>query len=277
MQIALVTDSTSDLPPHILEKHHIQSIPAILIIREKEFRDSIDISRQAYYERLPDISPPPTTAAPAPGIYQNVYQQLIEDGADHILSIHASSTLSGIYNTAKLVSQSFKNRVTVVDSRQLSLGLGYQVLEAAEAISHGADIQTILDRLVSLRNRLEIHAMLDTMEQLRRSGRVSWTQAGVGNLLKLKLFIELKDGEVLRAGQVRSRTRGVSKLKEMILSFGKFERFAVLHTNAESDAKQLLDDLDIEIQHEPLLINVTTTIGTHVGVNGLGFAAVLEK
>ncbi len=276
MQIGIVTDSTSDLPPKILEKYQIESIPAIVVIDGQQYRDSLDLSRQDYYQQLPNIIPPPTTASPAPGAYHDTYQQIFDKGADHILSIHAASDLSAIHDTAKLVSKGFDGRVTVVDSQQLSLGLGFQVLEAVKAAEEGLEISEIIQRIESLKDRLQVHAMLDTMEQLKRSGRVSWAQAGIGSILKLKLFIELKEGRVLKEGQTRSRRRAITNLKNRIRSYGEIEQFAMLHTNAEQDAKNILEDLELKLNIDPFIINVTTVIGTHVGVNALGFVAVLK-
>ena len=276
MQIGIVTDSTSDLPPQILKKYQIESIPAIVVNGGEQFRDSVDLSRKEYYQRLPDINPPPTTASPAPGTYEETYRDIFDKGADHIISIHAASDLSAIHDTAKLVSKGFGSNVTVVDSQQLSLGLGFQVLEAIKAAKKGLEIPEIIARIENIRGRLQVHAMLDTMEQLKRSGRVSWAQAGFGSFLKLKLFIELKEGQVLREGQARSRRRAINSLKDRIRSYGEIEQFAILHTNAEQDAKNILKELDLSLDEDPFIINVTTVIGTHVGVNALGFVAVLK-
>jgi DegV family protein with EDD domain len=128
-----------------------------------------------------------------------------------------------------------------------------------------------------MHNRVGIIAMLDTLEYIRRSGRVSWARARIGNLLQIKPFIELKDGTVSSLGESRTRGKGIQRLKEFLIKLGNLERLAILHTNAEQDAHKFLDNLHIHLSHPPLVINVTTVIGTHVGPNALGFAAVTQQ
>jgi DegV family protein with EDD domain len=123
---------------------------------------------------------------------------------------------------------------------------------------------------------VRVVAMLDTLEYVRRSGRVSWARAQLGNLLRVKPFLEVRDGEVLRIGEARTRHKGIERLKQLAQGLGALERFAMLHTNAEDEARQILEEINPDLNTSPLVVNVTTVIGTHVGPNGLGFAAVLR-
>jgi DegV family protein with EDD domain len=182
--------------------------------------------------------------------------------------------LSGIYNAARLAAQEFGQRVTVLDSGQLSLGLGYQVILAAEAAAQGAMQEQVLSLVESVRTRVRLTALLQTIEYIHRSGRVSWAAAMIGGAFRLQPLIELRYGIVHRLGQSRTRLQGVEQLVEMLNSWGQLERLAVLHTNAESAAWQLLEHVRSKVAIPPLLVNVTTAIGTHVGPNGLGFVAV---
>ena len=274
MKIGLVTDSTSDIPPDLVELHAIEVVPAILNIGDLSLEDGIGITRDKFYEQLPFLSTSPTTAAPSVGNFQSRYDQLFSKGIEKILSIHPSNKLSGIYNAARLAAQSFAEKVIVLDSGQISLGLGFQVLAAAESISQGLKLEDILQLLESIKQRVRVVALLDTVEYMRRSGRVSWAKAMVGGLLNLKPMIELRFGLVERAGQTRTREQGIKHLIENLQSWGSLERLAVLHTNSEEAARNLLESLSIKLQDIPLVVNVTTVIGTHVGPNGLGFAAV---
>jgi DegV family protein with EDD domain len=276
MSIALVTDSTADLTPDLIEQYQIEAIPAIIILHEEEFEDGISITREQFYAQLPFLDPPPTTATPAPGAFETTYKKLLDDGAEHILSIHVSHKLSGFYNAAQVAAQAFPGKITVIDSGQLSLGIGFQVIAAAEAIAKGADLEQALDAIEKSKENIRVVAMLDTMTQLRRSGRVSWATAGLGSLLKLKIFVEVKDGEVLRLGQARTRRNAIDRLRNMLLGFGALEKIAVLHTNALQDARDLLDSLGLTLKAPPIVINVTPAIGNHVGTNALGFAVVLR-
>jgi DegV family protein with EDD domain len=276
MNIALVTDSTCDLPSDLVSAHQIHVVPNILVMDGLSVEDNKEFSRVDFYRQLPDMATFPTTSTASVGTYQALYEQLVEQGFDQILSVHASQELSGIFNAASTAAQSLAGQVTVIDSQQVSLGLGFQILEAAEAISQGAAIDSIVDLLSRVRERTRLVAMLDTLEFIRRSGRVSWARARLGALLNLKPFVEVKDGHVQSLGELRTRKKGVARLLEMMQSPQPLKRFALLHTNAEEEARKLLATLAPDVPTTPLVVNVTTAIGAHVGPNGLGFVALFQ-
>ena len=274
MSIAIVTDSTSDLPPETIEQLSIHVIPNILVIDGQSLEDGLDISRQEFYERLPNLKTLPTTASASSGKFQMLYERLFEQGIEHIISLHAPSILSGIFAAASLAAQSFGNKVKVIDSGQVSLGLGFQVIAAAKAAAKGGTVEAILEGIQEIRQRIHLFAMLDTLEYARRSGRVSWMRAQLGSLLEIKPFIELRAGKVLNLGQVRTHHKGVNRLLQILQNLGPLESLAVLHSNAEKDALLFSQQVKNEIRSTQMIVNVTTVIGTHVGPNGLGFAAV---
>jgi DegV family protein with EDD domain len=279
MSIAIVTDSTADIPYELADQHHIHIVPNTIVIDGQSMEDGRDLSRYEFYERLPALKQPPTTATASSGTYEALYEKLLAQGASHILSIHASSLLSGIYNAAHTAAQAFEGRVFVVDSELVSLGLGFQVLEAAEAVARnpGAEdvpADQVLKLLEDVRSRTRVVAMLDTLEYVRRSGRVSWARARLGEMLKIKAFIEVKAGKVLSLGETRTFRKGFDRLIELLHDLGPLERLAVLHTNAEEEAGRLLNELDPQLPTEPLIVNITTVIGAHVGPRCLGFVAV---
>jgi DegV family protein with EDD domain len=275
MDISIVTDSTADIPSDLIEKYQIQVIPNLIMIDGASLQDGIGISRQEFYQRLPWLDPPPTTATASSGVYSETYERLFRQGARYILSMHPSARLSGILNAASSAAQAFGEKVHVLDSGQVSLGLGFQVLAAAEAIYQDASLDNVLRRIKDVGNRVHLVAMLDTLEYVRRSGRVSWARARLGNLFQIKPFIELKEGVVFSLGESRTRAKGCLRLKEFLSRLGSLERLAILHTNAEQDARQFLAELQLNLPLPPLIINVTTVIGNHVGPNGLGFVAVI--
>ena len=155
------------------------------------------------------------------------------------------------------------------------MGLGFQVLAAAEAAANGAHLDDILKIVAGVQQRIRLYAMLDTLEYIRRSGRVSWARARLGEILRIKPFIELKNGHVFSLGEARTYQKGISRLYEHLANLGPIERLAILHTNAEEQARQFIARLEINIPDPILIVNVTTIIGTHVGPNGIGFTAVL--
>lgn len=274
MRIGLVTDSTADIPTELRQEYGIEVVPNLINIGGQSYADGVDITREQFYEWLPKLNPLPTTSAPSVGAFQQRYDKLLKDGAEQVLSIHPPNNLSGIFNAARLASQEFDGRVHVLDSGQLSLGLGFQVLAAAEAIARGVLLEKVLDIVESVRQRVRVAALLETIEYVRRSGRVSWARAMIGSLLHLQPLIELRHGIVHRLGQARTRLQGVERLIETLDSWGPLERLAVLHTNAEAAARRLLEEVRQRVVTPILVVNVTTAIGTHVGPNGLGFAAV---
>lgn len=274
MKIAIVTDSTADLSADLVESYNIHVVPNLLIIDGKSLEDNKDISRQEFYERLPSMKTPPTTATASTGTYQQLYEEILQKGAHHIISVHAASLLSGIYNAASAAALAFGERVQVIDSHQITLGLGFQVLAAAEAVAHELPFDKVISVITNVRRRVRVIAMLDTLEYVRRSGRVSWARAQLSNLLRVKPFLEVRDGQVHRLGEARTRQNGIKRLMQFLLDLNALERLAILHTNAEADARRFLADLAPDLPTTPLIVNVTTIIGTHVGPNGLGFAAV---
>lgn len=276
MKLGIVTDSTSDLPQYLIEQYELEVVPSILVIDGKEYADGIGIAREEFYRKLPSLQTQPTTAAPSIGDFSSRYKSLLARGCDHILSIHASATLTSILNIAQQAASDFPDRVTCVDSTSLSLGLGFQVLAAAEAAEMG--LQTALAEVESTRKRLHVSAALDTMENLRRSGRVPGAVAMLGSLLNIKPLIELTNGEVKAIGAVRTTKQANERMLNFLLEGGSLERLAILHTGAESRAREFLNELmqkaSQSAPRDILMVNVTPVIGTHVGPNGLGFAAV---
>ena len=277
MSIAIVTDSTADIPPEYLAEYNIHVMPNIIVIEGQEVEDGESFSRQAFYEKLPFMKSFPTTSTASSGSYQKLYESLLQKGYNQIISLHASSLLSGIFNAARTGAQAFEKYVHVIDSHQVSLGLGFQVLAAAQAVQRGWPVESILNHIENVRRRVRLIAMFDTLEYVRRSGRVSWAKAGLGTILRIKPFVEVKEGIVRSLGEVRTRRKGIERLVTMIRNLGNLEYLAVLHTNAEVDASQVLEALKAKVTGmSPMIVNVTTIIGAHVGPNGLGVAAVTQ-
>lgn len=277
MKIGIVTDSTCDIPAHVAEQNEIEVVPSILIIEGKEYADGKGITREEYYNRLPSLQTPPTTAAPSIGEFSTRYESLLTRGYDHIISIHAAGTLTTTINSARQAAQDFSNKVTVIDSFSLSLGLGFQVLAAAEAAQEDG-LEAALAAVDSTRRRLHVIAALDTMDYLRRSGRVPAAVTFFSGILNIKPMVELTEGRLKPIGAARTTKQSGQRVLDLLLEDGKLERLAILHTNAEPRARELLNNImqqsSQSVPRDILMVNVTTVIGTHVGPNGLGFAAV---
>ena len=276
MKIGIVTDSTSDIPKYLIEQYEMEVIPTILILDGKEYADGQGISRDDFYTRLPSLRKLPTTAAPSIGDFSSRYDSLIRRGCDHLISIHAAGQLTTIVNSAHQAAQDFPNKITIIDSGSLSLGIGFQAIAAAEAAENG--LQAALNAIKSTRRRLKVYAALDTMEYLKRSGRVPGAVATLGGLLSIKPLVEPIDGEVKAIGAVRTTSQANERILDLLLGQGELERLAILHTGAESRAKEfigmVMQKASQSVPRDILIVNVTSVIGTHVGPNGLGFASV---
>lgn len=278
MKIGLVTDSPADVPLDWVEEYDIEVVPAILVIEGKQYIDGTGISREEYYRRLPVMKTPPTTAAPALGEFVSRYKKLFERGYTHLISIHTAGTLTSIVNFARKAAEEFVGRITVLDSGQLSLGVGYQVLAAAEAIKKGLGLADVLAAIQRTRQCIHLAAALDTMEYVRRSGRVPAAVAALGGLLSIKPLVSVHEGEVKALGVARTTRSATERLMAILADLGPLERLTILHTNAEARAREFIDLLMAtcrkNLPAEMRMVNVTTVIGAHVGPNGLGFAAV---
>lgn len=181
-----------------------------------------------------------------------------------------------MYNTALVAAKAIGKQVQVIDSRHVTLGLGYQVLAAAEAARAGQTLVEIQKIVTEIRKRIHLIAMLDTLEYAHRSGRISWTRSNISALLRIKPFLGIEDGKVIRMGQTRTRQKGVERLYNMLADLGPLEHLAVLHSNAEADAIRVVEHFKMVVKNRPLVINITSIIGVHVGPNGLGFVAVTQ-
>lgn len=275
MVIRIVTDSTCDLPPEMIDRYGINVVPLYINIGDLEYLDGIDITRQDFYTKLPTLPTHPTTAVPSPQKFQAIYDSLAEEGATHILSIHISEALSAVVNIAQVAAQEFTSTlVTVFDSRQLSLGTGFLVEAAAKLAEAGHSVEHILHLLEDQIKRTHVFAALDTLEFLKRSGRMNRFVANIGTLLQLKPILTMYDGNPGNE-QVRTRQRALKRLDEMLHEKGTLERVAILHANAPDRVSELRDLLSSHhLPVEPIVADITPVIGAHIGPGAFGFAVI---
>ncbi len=271
---AIVTDSTSDIPEQAAKALDIDVVPALLTIEGKTFRDGIDIARKDFYRQLPHFKTPPTTAAPSPLAYEELYEKRLSSGYDQILSVHLSAKLSGMINVVNQAAQNFDGRVHIYDSQQVSLGLGFQVMEAAQAVSDEVPLPSILQKMDETRSKIRLIAMLDTQDYLLRSGRVSWATANLGKMLRIRLLLGVEQGEVVRKALVRTRNKAIEELSAMARSWNSLQRLAILHTAAAEEARALADSLAEVSKTPPMIVDATTLLGVYVGPAALGIAGL---
>jgi DegV family protein with EDD domain len=271
---AILTDSTADIPVDQAETYAVTVVPAVLTVEGKSYIDGIGLTRADLYRRLPELREPPTTAAPSPLEFERAYARLLAAGYERILSMHLSSKLSGMVSIAAQAARKFGDRVRVFDSGQVSLGLGFQVIEAAGAALSNLPFDTILGAAQRARERVRLIAMINTLEYIRRSGRVSWLRANLGELLHIKILVELVDGVINRIDRVRTRHKALEELRGLVQSWGPLERVAVLHTAIPEEAATFAERLRQLSRTPPIVVDVTTIIGAHVGEGSIGVAAL---
>ena len=279
MTIRVVTDSTCDLPQEMVTRYGITVVPLYVNVGKQSYLDGVELTRREFYERLPDFQTPPTTSAPGPEQFRQVYERLVVEGATEILSIHISISLSAVLNSARQAAQEIKAvPVTVFDSTQLSLGTGFLVLSAAKAAADGHSMAEIVTRLEEQASRTHVFAALDTLEFLRRSGRVNGFQAGVGSLLSIKPLLKMHEGDPT-SERVRTRKRAWQRVTDLVNDLGPLEQLALVHTNAPEAAeglRQRARHLFPEDQ-APLSVDVTPVIGAHICPGAVGFACVAAR
>jgi DegV family protein with EDD domain len=273
--VAIVTDSTSDVPADEAARLGVTVIPAVLVVEGKTYQDGKDFSRTQLYRQMASLDGLPTTAVPSPGSFIQAYEQHLQAGASSILSIHLAGRLSGMMQTASQAAGEFDGRVEVVDSGQVSLGLGFQVLEAAAAALAGAPLSIVRQVARAARENVRLIAMLNTLEFVRRSGRVSWLRANLGEMLSFKQLVEVVDGTIERLDRVRTRPRALQALRGLAAGWGPLSRLAVLHTAVAEEAAALGEELRHLAARPPLVVEVTTIIGAHVGPESIGFVGLL--
>lgn len=278
MSIKIVTDSTCDLPQDVIKKLDITVVPLYINIGDKGYLDGIDIKRKDFYTNLPNYEVHPTTATPSIETFKSLYKKLAKTGADEILSIHISESLSATVKIAELAAQEFKDiPLTVRDSQQLSMGTGFQVELAAKMAKAGKSMKAIIKAVDDLMSRTFVAAGLDTLEFLHRSGRMNVFLAGIGSLLQLKPILTMKRG-LPGSEKVRMSKKAIERLINMLKENLPIERFALLHTNAAEKADALKNQvLDLLPREKIFSMDITPAIGAHIGPNAVGYALVSER
>jgi len=278
MSVRIVTDSTCDLPAETIARYGIIVIPLYINVGNQGYLDGIDITRSEFYQRLPYFPSTPSTAVPSQKIFCDAYSRLIDEGATEIISIHISSALSGVVDVAiSAVKESGFGPVTVLDSRQLSLGTGFLVETAAILAEAGHSIEFILKTLNEQIKRSHVFAVLDTLEYLQRSGRMNRIMANLGSLLQIKPILTMYDGKPGNE-RVRTREKATRRLLEMLRSVGRIERIAILHTNAPERVAELrVKAAEYLPANQIIVADITPVIGAHIGPGAYGFSVISSK
>jgi len=276
MKIALVTDSTADLPQEVVRKYDIGVVPMYINVGEKSYLDGVNISREEFYTRLPNFKPHPTTAVPGIDAFVNVFKRAIDKGAETIISLHVGKSLSNTMEVARLAAEKIKEiPVHIFDSGNLSLGTGLLVREAAIMAEAGEKVKNILDAIAEKAKCTYTFAVLSTLEFLRRSGRLSNFMFGLGSLLILKPILKMNDG-VVDMERTRTLNGSHNRLLELVEELGGLEQLAFVHTHAPEKLAQLQREAAYLVPEGviPLVGEVTPVIGAHIGPGAVGFSVI---
>ncbi len=276
MPIRIVTDSTSDIPASLAKENGITVIPCYINVGNDSLLDEIQLTRSQFYEKISTLKSPPTTSAPGIGSFVQVYKRLAAEGASEILSIHVSKTLSNIANIASMAADAAGDLpVTVFDGGQLSLGTGFLALSAAAGAAAGLSRKEILELIGDQKSRTYSFAALDTLDYLRRSGRVSSLQSSLGSLLQIKPILKIHDGKIALE-RVRTLNSAMARLVEMVKKLQPLEQIAVLHTHAIEKADVLKARIDPYLPDKKavLFAEATTLLGVHFGPGAIGCVCV---
>jgi len=276
MRTRIVTDTTADIPSDLVARYALTVVPVYINVGDRSYLDDVELSRETFYEKLPHYEHHPTTSAPSLGTFVEAYEALAAEGAQEILSIHIASSLSGVQNVAHAASQAIQSaRVTVFDSRQLTMGTGFLVLAAARAAEAGRSVAQILDVLQGMIHRVYSYAAPDTLEYLRRGGRLNRVQSSVGELLRIRPLLQMYQGD-LTMERIRTSRRLLARMEEIVQNLAPLENLALVHANAKERAEGLWDRLSHHLPgaDAPLITEVTPAIGAHVGPGALGLVCV---
>jgi fatty acid kinase fatty acid binding subunit len=276
MTVRVVTDSTADLPPEVVQELGITVIPMPVLFGEEVYRDGVDLSSEEFFERLATSPILPTTSQPSVGVFLETYRKLAADG-DEIVSIHITARGSGTCESALQAVKSLGDspRVEVVDSESASMGIGFQVIAAARAARAGANLEEVIAAARSVCRRVHTMALLETLEYLRRGGRIGRAQAFLGSVLNLKPLITIRDGVVHPVARVRTRARALDHMFRYCMAIGDLEQVAILHGTTPEDAEMLAGRVRERLPDVPIYVGrLGPALGVHGGPGIIGIVVV---
>jgi DegV family protein with EDD domain len=279
MAVRVVTDSASDLPPEVCERLGIEVVPLTIRFGDREYVDRKELTSDAFWQQLTAAAVLPETAAPSVGAFEEAFRALLADGADGIVCVNLSASLSATMQSAQLAAKALDGLcpIEVVDSQTASMGIGNLVLHAARRAAEGADVETIKNEVVDRRSRQKLFATLDTLEYLKKGGRIGGARALLGSMLSIKPIITVVDGAVEEAGKVRTRSKALQFIIDKIPE-GNVESICVLHSAAADDLDMFLDKVQPKVPGAEMIVGrIGPVVGVHVGPGAIGLTWIERK
>jgi len=281
MTVRIVTDSTADIPLDQARAAGITVVPLTVFFGDEAYLDGIDLDNSGFYRKLQTSKELPRTSQPSPAAFQEAYIHLINEGADAILSIHLSAKLSGTYQSACTARDSLpgtvrKMPIEVIDSQSISVGMSRAILRAAQEAREGLSLPEIKAHVLDELARTRILAVLDTLEYVKRGGRIGGARALVGNVLSIKPIISLKDGEVIPIEQPRTRSKAYARIAQLLQEMGKVEHVSIAESSEEV-GQQLAEVIRTVYRGDLPIYRLGAVLGTHTGPGTAAIALVTAK
>lgn len=270
--VKIVTDSACDLPDDIVSKYDIEIVPLTVRFGDEEFVDRVELSTAEFWKRMRASNELPATAAPSLGAFEKAFRSALDEGAAGVVCVCLSDKLSATHQAAvKAAAEIGDERIVVIDSMLCTVGLATLCIEAAELSTKGEDAASTGRAVVALRDSMEIYGALDTLDNLRKGGRIGAAGAFFGSLLSVKPLITFKEGEVRPESRQRTRIKAVKHLVDIVRNAGPVHHVGVAHSEA-ADYQQFLTMIREVVGDQPILeTNIGPVIGTH---GGQGIVAV---
>ena len=278
MTIRIVTDSASDISLEEAEDLGIEIVPLSIRFGEAEYTDLVDLSVSDFYQKMAESDLLPSTAAPSPGAFEAAFKRCAEAGAEGVICINLSLALSATGQAAQLAADALADTLPVkcIDSKSITSGLGTIIRKAAGAAKDGGSMDEIVALVENLASRTRIFATLDTLENLKKGGRIGGAKAMLGTMLQFKPCLDLSSGEVVEAGRQRTRKKSLIWLKEVLESEGEISELSIIHGDAP-DVEEFATLISDIVPRDQIRINqLGAVIGTHGGPRVLGVTYLVQ-
>lgn len=271
-RVKILTDSTADLPPEVVERLGIMVLPMKVHIGQKTYRDGIDITSKDFFAKAEHATNPPTTTPPSPREFEEAFAELTRQ-TDEIVAIFVSSKLSQTFRIATRAAAPLlgRSKIVVIDSQLITVGLGMLVTAAAQLAADGGSLDDVVRLIRGLIPRIYIAFFVETLDYLERGGRVGKAQALLGGMLSIKPLLILEEGEIVALEKVRTRQKAIEKLVEFITEFTHIERMVILHSTTLEDVNMLIEQINLVLPNLDITVdNYGPIMATHLGPNALG-------
>lgn len=279
MTVRVITDSMADLPLDIIKKYDISVIPVNVIFGTETFRDGIDLTTDQFYAKLVATKANPTTAVPSLQVFVATFEKVAKQ-ADEILVLLISHKLSATYDTACKATEMVKTkaRIEVIDTMHVIMAEGMIVMLAAKAAKEGAKLDEIIKQVRNNMARAEEHMVFDTLEYLKRNGRIGAAQAFLGSILKINPVLRLKDGEVYPISRERSRAKAIESLYNFALEYKNIDAIAIEDATTPDEADQLAERVKQKFPNNVIYRSkVGAVLGAHVGPSIIAMSIIGDR